>query len=239
MFSLQRVMVDGEWKLLRTTTGFLARECCCVEAPPSECCLYPNPQIESTGGTPAYPATDAVETIYVTAVGPYNSVTNEPFVRTPDADLSGFLWVGPTLPVYIDEDFMGNYTWRVYPSIGSGNTDWNITDGFGGGVATRPMCLIGDYSGGALVEDGFSDTLNYSLDTLPPDPLTGSIERQNNCEWGEGADEAQIVYGGDASEPYKWALEALGYSGWFIKDDPQDSPVGVYRQGADTVTITE
>jgi hypothetical protein len=99
-------------------------------------------------------------------------------------------------------------------------------------------------------QDQFADTYTISYGGIQ---FVGPATRQSLCFWQ--SDECQspnrwaweIQYGAllGLEEPYKWAVflkepgggECIP-AGFFIKNDPQNSPAGTYSDGTQTLTVS-
>jgi hypothetical protein len=213
-----------------TKDGKVSCECCEEPPTPIECCLYNG--LAFIDGL--YAVEDLPNSIIITINGSKNTLS-----KTGD-DFPNAIYSGES-----DEFAIEVYSgWRVYLNLGEEDEqffDFNclVDDSFSPGEGATASVTE--------TEDQFADTYTASYGGIQ---FVGPANRQSLCFWQ--SDECQspnrwswAIQYGTLEEPYKWAvfLEEPGDgecipAGFFIKNDPQNSPAGTYSNGTQTLTVS-
>jgi hypothetical protein len=225
MAIIRTQLVSGQRRIITKVVNGQRRVSCSCCPSDVECCMYPADQLGV-----GYAADDLPDKIKF--VGGEFAKNNPPLEFTND----------PNVLIYYG--FAGEGV-----GISGGEGLWRQFVDFGGTDGAR--CLIGDI-GGSSFTDNFADA--YTAD------LVGRVvERKSLCVWEDGgfvlvyttpeSIDAFDVFGGYTGPLYKWVaqgkfLQPDEGGGFWVKDDPQNSPVGTYQgtsgqpAGLDTLIIS-
>jgi hypothetical protein len=216
--------------------------CCC--GGPTDCCPYPWPDPDGLDVGPLFPAADVITSVEV-----INSQYNDPgdadgtYTHVP----STYVLQGPTIADPMNPGHTLAFSLRaVYPD--DPVTSWvlavykSATDSWEW-FSSSP-CLITSFESGQSWEDPFPDTLmvtpgaSWGTEEFP-------IERLDLCCWeGEGEFENEFPPPETIPDPFKlcyvhlgaetedeflgWAMQLADSDAWYVKEGPQNSPVGKY-----------
>jgi hypothetical protein len=241
MATIKTQLISGQPRIItKLVNGQRRVSCsCCEEA---ECCMYPAQAL----GDGIYTWEDLPDQIiYRGRLAFNNAVIDVTFNKlSPPAE-----WYD-TLAYYIAEDS---------PAINSGdedviyrNTEDNWANWISGGISGIGICLIEGLEVVGGTEDTFLDT--YAITSSDPDPFfqgCDSITRVNLCTWLhplEGCDLTTTLRGRifyhdgtttiyEQEAPHGWYYD-FGQENFVRKNDPQNSPEGIYDLGFVSYTVS-
>lgn len=207
-------------------------KCCCGVF---ECCMYPWPDPEGIAGGPFYPAADLPDTIILVFDGADVVMTRSGFVYYGESAGIGFIITPST----------GSDSWGVGTFLPAEPEDITY-------LHYVPCLFVTLFSAITEIREDYPETLTLTDASIP---ATCDLNRVDLCCW-----EGTLEYVNEFEEPVSvpvrlcyhatdpaqeifpdgwpgkpcWLLR-YGDAGLYMKEDPQNGPVGTYGFGGLTV----